>query len=75
MSENLSESYADAPLLELLSRPLHRLSHDELQSTVQELQEASANAQTVKTRVNKKSAKKKSNKPSASDIADQLLKS
>ena len=76
MSKDSSNLSDDAPILSLIEKPIDSMTQEELQAHVSELQEASANVQAVKKRINKnKSSKKKGKtvKARASSAADDLL--
>ena len=53
---NLSD---DAPLLNLIDKPLEDMTNEELTLHVQKLQEASANVQAMKSKITKKKSKPK----------------
>ena len=62
-----TSSFEDAPLLNLLSRPLSEMSIEELRAHVQELREVSSSPVTLKKKISdeKQTEKKSSIKPAA----------
>lgn len=77
MSNSLSKLSDDAPLLELIERPLENMSNDDIHAYVRDLQEASTNTQAVKSRLTKKKTAKKKKQTATvkvDSLVDDLLK-
>ena len=69
-----NQDYEDAPLLNLLNRPLSDMSTEELRVHVQQLREVSSNVVTLKKSITKEKAESKPASKAKADSAALLNK-